>query len=182
MSVAFEPEAINLRRDPVMQTRFRSLLLCCVVFLCCVGCDQATKRLAKDHLPPATQSYLGGVLRLQYAENSGGFLSLGSTLPNNARFVSFTLFAGCALAATLFFLVTTPKLNVLYAVALSLIIAGGAGNLMDRIFNHGAVVDFLNIGIGSLRTGIFNVADVAVMTGAMLLILRMVQPLRQKKG
>ena len=46
----------------------------------------------------------------------------------------------------------------------------GSGNLIDRILHDGTVVDFLNFGIGSLRTGIFNVADVAIMGGAALLI------------
>jgi signal peptidase II len=49
------------------------------------------------------------------------------------------------------------------------ILAGGLGNLIDRVTNHGQVTDFLNLGIGSLRTGIFNVADVAITGGALLL-------------
>jgi len=46
---------------------------------------------------------------------------------------------------------------------------GGLSNLVDRIAYDGHVVDFLNIGIGSLRTGIFNVADMAITAGALLL-------------
>jgi signal peptidase II len=51
-----------------------------------------------------------------------------------------------------------------------LFLAGGASNLLDRIM-HGTVVDFMNVGVGSLRTGIFNVADVALMIGVALMIL-----------
>jgi len=47
--------------------------------------------------------------------------------------------------------------------------AGGVGNLIDCFYRDGAVVDFMNAGIGSLRTGIFNVADVQIMAGAVLL-------------
>jgi signal peptidase II len=54
---------------------------------------------------------------------------------------------------------------------LALLIGGGVSNLVDRI-SRGAVVDFLNLGIGSLRTGIFNVADMAIMSGIALLIVR----------
>ena len=49
-------------------------------------------------------------------------------------------------------------------------VAGGGSNLVDRAL-HGAVVDFLNVGIGPLRTGIFNVADMAIMLGAALLVV-----------
>lgn len=42
---------------------------------------------------------------------------------------------------------------------------GGFGNLIDRIFNEGRVIDFVNIGIGSLRTGLFNVADISITLG-----------------
>jgi signal peptidase II len=39
------------------------------------------------------------------------------------------------------------------------------------VFNHGAVIDFLNIGVGSLRTGVFNVADIAIMIGVFMIII-----------
>ncbi|WP_419661036.1 signal peptidase II (lipoprotein signal peptidase) domain protein [Desulfosarcina variabilis str. Montpellier] len=48
----------------------------------------------------------------------------------------------------------------------------GIGNLIDRILHNGFVMDFLNVGIGPLRTGIFNVADVAIMGGAALLFFK----------
>jgi signal peptidase II len=55
-------------------------------------------------------------------------------------------------------------------VGLALIFAGGASNLLDRVA-HGSVIDFMNVGVGPLRTGIFNVADVAIMAGVALLLL-----------
>jgi len=53
----------------------------------------------------------------------------------------------------------------------ALILSGGGSNLYDRIVNDGAVIDFLNIGISSVRTGIFNVADMAIMAGAVLIVV-----------
>ena len=55
-------------------------------------------------------------------------------------------------------------------VGAGLIFAGGASNWIDRVM-RGSVVDFINIGVGPLRTGIFNVADVAVMLGAVVLFI-----------
>jgi signal peptidase II len=56
--------------------------------------------------------------------------------------------------------------------AIALVAGGGIGNLIDRLAYNGAVIDFLNVGIGGLRTAIFNVADVAVFLGAAMLIIR----------
>ncbi len=64
----------------------------------------------------------------------------------------------------------SAHINVPSIAGLSLMLGGGFSNLYDRIFNNGAVVDFLNVGIVGLRTGIFNVADMALMLGAALLI------------
>ena len=61
--------------------------------------------------------------------------------------------------------------NVVITATLALIVAGGLGNLYDRVFEGGAVTDFLNVGVGPLRTGIFNVADVAIVAGVLLMML-----------
>ena len=52
-----------------------------------------------------------------------------------------------------------------------MIIGGGAGNLIDRIQYDGVVIDFLNVGVGPVRTGVFNVADVAVIAGVLLYVV-----------
>ena len=44
--------------------------------------------------------------------------------------------------------------------------------MIDRLLNEGRVTDFLNVGIGTLRTGIFNPADMAILAGALLLVLK----------
>ena len=51
-----------------------------------------------------------------------------------------------------------------------MILGGGISNEYDRIFNNRAVVDFMNMGIGQLRTGLFNVADVLIMIGVFILV------------
>ena len=68
-------------------------------------------------------------------------------------------------------------------VAWSLVLSGGLGNLVDRIINDGRVIDFMNIGIGSLRTGIFNVADVYITVGVVVLVFQALQrPRRSMLG
>jgi len=59
-----------------------------------------------------------------------------------------------------------------FIFALALILAGGSSNLIDRFFNDGYVVDFINLGAGQIRTGIFNVADIAITVGVLMLVFQ----------
>jgi signal peptidase II len=114
-------------------------------------------------------SYFGDTFRLQLAHNSGVFLSLGSALPEVWRSGLFTFGVSFFLLALLSFILFSRSLSCLELIALALLLAGGIGNLIDRA-SLGYVVDFMNIGIGAFRTGIFNVADVAVSLGVLILI------------
>jgi signal peptidase II len=55
------------------------------------------------------------------------------------------------------------------------VVAGGAGNLVDRIWFQGGVVDFLNVGFGNLRTGIFNVADMYITCAVVFVLARSIR-------
>jgi signal peptidase II len=150
----------------------RRLLLVVMIVLSCVGCDQITKTAARHHLPHARpMSSVGDVFRLHYRENTGAFLGLGSTMRSGVRFWVLCVATGLATAGMLVLVLAKRNLSRPAVVGLSFIIGGGIGNLIDRTANEGAVIDFMNIGIGGLRTGIFNVADVAIMAGVVMLIL-----------
>ncbi len=147
-------------------TRVRRSALLVGILLLAVGCDQATKRLASDRLQSVPgHAYLGDSLRLQYAENRGAFLSLGATLPDGLRFLALTAGVAALLAGLVFYVVASRRLAPLQVVGCALIAGGGLGNWLDRLFRDGAVVDFLDLGVGSLRTGVFNLADVSIVAG-----------------
>ena len=63
----------------------------------------------------------------------------------------------------------TPDGDRFRQIALGLIGGGAAGNLVDRIRSSQGVVDFLDVGVGTLRWPTFNVADIAVSCGAVAL-------------
>lgn len=155
-----------------MQRLYRAGILL-FVMLACVGCDQATKSIAQLQLrgtPPI--SFFNGVFRLEYAENPAAFLSFGAWLPANVRYWFFTVFVACFLLILLCYtLGFSHNLSLYVAIGLALVVGGGLGNLFDRITNAGLVIDFMNVGIGSLRTGIFNVADMAIMAGEGLILV-----------
>jgi signal peptidase II len=142
-----------------------------LVLLATVGCDQATKSMAQSHLSTAEpRSFLNGFFWLQYAENPGAFLSFGAALPDSLQHLIFTIAVSTVLVALLLYtLRESSRVHGTVLVALSLFLGGGIGNLIDRITNDGRVIDFMHMGIGNLRTGIFNVADMALMAGVVLL-------------
>jgi signal peptidase II len=150
-------------------TRSRTVFVLVAIVAAILVCDQLTKRVASTRLADgARRSYLADVLRLEYSENTGAFLGLGASWSPWVRTAIFSvgtslILAGC-LAASF-----SQELARAGLAGLWLLFAGGLSNLIDRII-HGRVVDFLNVGIGPLRTGIFNVADMAITFGIVLVI------------
>lgn len=154
----------------ITSRRWRPLALL-IVLISCVGCDQATKHYAIDHFkdqPP--RSYLGDTFRIQYAENPGAFLSLMGDLSPRARFWILTVANSIVMLLVAGYFLLAKEIDKLSLCALALIVAGGVGNLIDRVMWDGVVIDFLNLGIGPLRTGVFNVADMAITAGFFLLL------------
>lgn len=143
-----------------------------LVLVACIVFDQISKYTAKHYLEgQGVYSFIGDTFRLVYSENTGAFLGLGSSLPEHVRTLIFSGLVAIFLLAFLAYIIKSSSVSKTDVIASGLIIGGGLSNLIDRLVNNGAVMDFLNLGIGSLRTGIFNVADMAIMLGALLLLL-----------
>jgi signal peptidase II len=147
-------------------SRHTRLALLLSVLVSCVGCDQVTKSIATRELAPLpVQSFLDDTLRLQYAQNPGAFLGMGGGFDSQTRFWGLTVVNGALLVVLAYVLLTRWDMSAGNFAAWGLILAGGIGNLIDRVSQRGLVTDFLNVGIGPVRTGIFNVADMAVTAG-----------------
>jgi len=165
----------------------RALYIVSAIILLLIA-DHATKWIAIRSLKETGDVYvfLGNLFRLQYAENTGAFLSLGAGLPESVRTFIMTGINAIILGGLMCYLFAVKKILLIPACALTLIASGGIGNLIDRIFRDGCVVDFMNMGITtgkfSLRTGIFNIADVAIMAGLFLIILHELLNIRKREG
>lgn len=146
----------------------------------CLACDRLTKLVARRELSLEPRSVLAGLIRLEYAENRGAFMSLGSALPDDAHLVFLFLLAAVVIGVLVVLALRGHSLNLLQFTGLSLVAAGGCGNLIDRILYHGRVVDWVSVGFGWLRTGVFNLADVAVIGGALMFLLSGVRERRQE--
>lgn len=135
--------------------------------------DQVTKLMAiallKGQMPLI---YLGNFFRFEYIENPGAFLGLGGDLNPLARFLIFSAVVGGFLGGLTVYVFRGRGLDYGSRLALAFVAGGGFSNLIDRLFRDGGrVVDFMNVGIGGLRTGIFNVADMAILFSVIYLVL-----------
>lgn len=148
-----------------------------------VGLDQFTKAIAVGQLNLGeTHSYLGDTFRLQLAHNYGAFLSLGASLSEEWRQGLWSIGVAVVLAGMLGFAIFARLMDRPTLIALALIVSGGASNLYDRFAYGGYVIDFLNVGVGSLRTGIFNVADMGIMAGAFVMLWTALRGSKQPKA
>jgi signal peptidase II len=102
-------------------------------------------------------------------ENTGGFLGLGSGLPIEARTALFSVATAVLLLGLVAYGIRL-RWTGWPAFGLTLFVGGGVSNWVDRVL-HGSVIDFINVGVGPLRTGVFNVADVAIMGGVAILLV-----------
>ena len=154
-----------------MTSSARVLLI--LLILCgCVGCDQATKAIAREYIPQGTSiSLFHDTLRLERTENVGAFLSLGDSMPRPLRDLVFTLGGLLIVTVGVIWTVLRREMTAAQTVAAMLACAGGLGNVIDRLSRAGHVTDFLNVGVGPIRTGVCNVADVALMLGLALLLV-----------
>jgi signal peptidase II len=138
-----------------------------------IGCDRATKTAARQTFASSGgRSYLDGMVRFEYAENPGAFLSLGEHLPYPVRMPVIALLAAGVLAGTVFLCFRIGRLPMGRVLAFALILGGAFGNLLDRILNQGRVIDFVVLTIGPVRTGVFNLADVLITGGVTFLLVR----------
>jgi signal peptidase II len=136
-----------------------------------IALDQLSKYWAQQTLrnqPPVI--FWNDFFRFDYAENPGAFLGMGDSLSDPLRFWVFTILVFFLMVGLAVFmhLRHRPRLETW---AYSLVFAGGIGNLIDRAFHaNGRVVDFMNMSLIVIRTGIFNIADMAIMLGLVLLL------------
>lgn len=130
--------------------------------------DAFTKVLAVDRLAPAylPRPLFGDGVRLTLVYNPGAAFGLHLGAQSRWIFVGLTL---VALTVLWRLYLDTPLAHRARTLALALVAGGAMGNLLDRLKSARGVVDFIDIGVGAWRWPTFNLADIAVTSGAILL-------------
>ena len=132
--------------------------------------DQVTKLVAVDRLAPAyvPRSVVGDALRLTLVYNPGA--AFGLHLGEYSRQIFTALIVGALVLLYRLYRETRVG-HLTRVVAIALVTGGALGNLLDRLRSSRGVVDFIDVGIGTSRWPTFNVADMAVSCGAVVLAI-----------
>ena len=147
------------------------IILTFVILLINISLDRITKLLAINFLEgKETISFFYNTIILKYVENTGAFLSIGSNWPDILKYILLIILPIGVCLFGLYYCAFKLEDKNLIIIIVS-IIGGGLGNLIDRLVYDFHVVDFINFGIGSLRTGILNLADMSVTFGILFLAL-----------
>src|SRR5690606_29740791 len=137
-----------------------------------IAIDQISKVIVRAKI--ATNEVIeliGDTFIMTKVENSGAFLGMGSELSPTLKWILLLILPVIVLGGVMYYIITNKTLDRLSLIAFCCIVGGGIANVFDR-FMYGSVTDFFHIDLGGVfRTGIFNVADMSVSFGMILLII-----------
>jgi signal peptidase II len=152
-----------------VNTNIRNLLI--FTFLVFnVGCDQISKIIVREKLNyHENRSVIDHFITLNKVENTGAFLGFGDSLPRLFYVVLMIALPLIFLGYALFYVLKSKNLSRLSILGISFIIAGGVGNIIDRII-FGSVTDFMHFNFVIFQTGIVNMADISVTTGFFIIL------------
>ena len=159
----------------MLDKRERNLLITTIVFLT-IALDQISKIWVRNNFESYIEnSIICDLFILIKVENTGAFLGMGSELPESLRILLLIVLPIIVLIFITIYTYIDKELDKISIIGFSLIIGGGIGNIFDRIV-YGSVTDFFYLDFGSIfKTGIFNIADMFVTTGMILILYPIVK-------
>ena len=155
-----------------MNSQKKRNLLITIIVLLSIASDQISKIWVRNNFESYTEtSIIGDVFTLIKVETSGAFLGMGSELSETFRILLLIVLPIIVLVSITVYTYIEKTLDKNSIIGFSLIIGGGIANIFDRIV-YGSVTDFLYLNFGGIfKTGIFNVADLSVTTGMILILI-----------
>ena len=144
-----------------------SIIIALSIFL-----DQISKILIRKNVEQYSDiKLIGEYFILTNVENSGAFLGMGSDFSPIMKSIFLVILPIVILTCIIIYVYRDKEIDKISLIGFSIIIGGGIGNIFDRII-YGSVTDFLFIDLGGIfKTGIFNIADLTVTTGMILILL-----------
>ena len=137
-----------------------------------IAVDQISKIIVRTYVVPSERSnIIGTYFTLHNVENVGAFLGMGSDLSPLLKLILLLILPIVVLSFVTYHIFKDQSLDKVSVFAFASIIGGGIANVFDRVV-YGSVTDFFHIDLGGVfRTGIFNMADLSVTTGMILLLM-----------
>ena len=150
--------------------KFRKDILIFFVISIVVVLDQFTKQLVLKLIDPLNPiTVIPNFFNITVTFNLGAAFGMFSDMPDLVRTIVLSTAALLALSAVIYFMLKDYKDDVLGLTALSMILGGAIGNIIDRAV-YGKVVDFIDWYYGNYHWPAFNLADSAICVGVAALI------------
>lgn len=167
-----------------MQHAAKSRAVAVVLGVVFIVLDQWVKLWALAALNSDSFHFGGSALRLdiELHLNPGAFLGLGAALSPQVKQMIFIVGVAAVVCWASWWAFKHWQQALGKAVAMYAIALGGVGNLIDRVFREGHVVDYLILSVGPLHTGVFNIADIAITAGAIYLAVESFMPRGRASG
>ena len=148
----------------------RRTIFISVIIIFNIAIDQISKYWVRANVTSESE-LIGDKFILTNVENSGAFLGLGSDLNPTIKLILLLILPIVVLGFVLRYIIKDKDMDQLSLIGFCCIIGGGIANVYDRIL-YGSVTDFLHIDLGGVfKTGIFNLADLSVTTGMIILLI-----------
>jgi signal peptidase II len=148
-----------------------------------IAIDQISKVIVRANIDPTDRiNVIGDTFLMMNVENTGAFLGMGSDMNPTLKLIFLLVLPVLVLGYLIYYIITNKALDKLSLIALSCIAGGGIANVFDRIVRQ-SVTDFFYLDFGGVfRTGIFNVADMSVTFGMIILLYTMLFSKKSKQN
>lgn len=143
----------------------------CLLIAFNIAIDQISKIIVRATIDPSERiNVIGDTFLMMNVENTGAFLGMGSDMDSTLKLLLLKVLPVAVLCYLVYYIIKTKSLDKISLIALCCIAGGGIANVFDRIA-FGSVTDFFHLDFGGVfRTGIFNVADMSVTFGMLVLL------------
>lgn len=148
----------------------RIAIILSLVFLN-ISCDQLSKRAVRKSISTNERiEIIKDSFIVTKVENTGAAYSWGSNLSPLVKLIILQIIPVIVLLMLLILTLVKKEYPKAVVLGFSFVIGGGIGNVFDRIV-HGSVTDFMYINVGFFETEIFNMADVSIILGALIVLI-----------
>ena len=149
--------------------RLIKIFVSLIIIFSNIGCDQITKEKVRNEISKNEKiQVVNDNFILTKVENTGAAMGLGQNLNPKLKIVFLQILPLLVMVLMFLYIIREKNISKLNLIAFSFIIGGGIGNIYDRIL-YNSVTDFMYLEFGNLHTGIFNMADVSVVLGTLLI-------------
>lgn len=166
LSVYMKESRENKIKNKIIENK--KLIILLIMIICLIEVDQIIKNIIVNNIYNSSITIINGILKLTYIENTGGAFGIG----NNSVIMFIIVNIIIITLIAKFIISKKDEISKYILISLGFIVAGGIGNLIDRVF-RGFVVDYIDIN-PLIKYPVFNFADIFVVAGCVIIAINLI--------